>query len=560
MSTHFRNNHCSQSAAARLLALAAIWTTIFGLVTVCLTNPAIGSQGVDSPSATQEQPNGQTAALASPTSNNAARPNVLLIYLDDFGWRDTGYMGSDFYETPVLDRLAREGMVFSNAYSSAANCAPARACLLTGQYTPRHQIYNVGTQARGKPAHRRLLHVPGTATLDTKFITWAQRLQAAGYRTAAMGKWHLSDDPTQFGFDVNIGGSHRGGPPQGYYPPHPKVANLGTTDSNEYLTDRLSDEACQFIESNADKPWLLYLSHFAVHTPLDAKRELLEKYQQKPAGKLHSHIAMATMIEAVDQGVGKIMKTLRRLNLDEQTVILFTSDNGGYGPATDMAPLKGYKGTYYEGGIRVPMFVRWPGVIKPAQETDEPVIGVDFYPTICEIAGVEIGQEQRLDGVSLVPLLQGETTRLGNRSSESPIDGAAQPTMPRPLFWHFPAYLESYRQVTDEQRDVLFRSRPCSVVRLGRWKLIEYFESGELELFNLKTDESESNNLADHEIETRERLLSILQAWQRETNAAIPRELNSAFNAETEAAAIKRITNRQAGQQLRRQSSGKLQQ
>ena len=211
----------------------------------------------------------------------ATRPNILLIFLDDFGWKDTSYMGSDFYETPNIDALASQGMVFTNAYSCSANCAPARASLLSGQYTPRHQIYNVGTKPRGKSAHRRLEHIPGVATLDPKIKTWAQQLQAAGYRTATMGKWHLSNDPTPYGFDINIGGTHSGGPPNGYYPPHGKAPGLANAPKDEYVTDRLSDEACKFISDSKDKPWMLYLTHFAVHTPIQAKKELLAQIQSQ---------------------------------------------------------------------------------------------------------------------------------------------------------------------------------------------------------------------------------------------------------------------------------------
>ena len=228
------------------------------------------------------------ASADQPTSS----PNILLIFLDDFGWKDTSYMGSDFYETPNIDQLADQGMVFTNAYSCAANCAPARASLMSGQYTPRHQIYNVGTLPRGKSAHRRLEHIPGVDTLDLKIKTWAHQLQAAGYRTATMGKWHLSEDPLPYGFDVNVGGSHSGGPPGGYYPPHGKAPGLENAPQDEYVTDQLGDEACQFITANKDRPWMVYLTHFAVHTPIEAKRELVAKYEAKPSGQLHQNLSL----------------------------------------------------------------------------------------------------------------------------------------------------------------------------------------------------------------------------------------------------------------------------
>jgi len=458
---------------------------------------------------------------ATDPANINEKPNILFIYLDDFGWRDTGYMGSDFYETPNIDRLAANGMIFSDAYSCAANCAPARACLLSGQYTPRHKIYNVGTAPRGNKKFRRLEHVPGVSTLDPKIKTWAHQIQEAGYTTGTFGKWHLSADPLPYGFDVNIGGTHRGGPPRGYYPPHPNAPGLKNAAKDEYVTDRLSDEVIRFITKNRERPWLAYLTHFAVHTPLDPKKELVDKYKNKPSGKLHNHVEMATMIQAVDDGVGRIIDTLKKLELTQNTIIIFYSDNGGYGPATDMDPLKGYKGTYYEGGIREPFFVCWPGMTKPGSRCNEPITGVDLYPTLCEMAGASMPENQIADGKSLTPLLTGQTKSFGGR----------------PIFWHFPAYLQAYK-VTDEQQDVLFRSRPCSVIRDGDWKLIQYFEKGELELYNLKEDIGEKNNLAKSNASKRDQLLEKLRAWQKETNADIPSKPNPDFDAEAESKAI----------------------
>jgi arylsulfatase A-like enzyme len=461
------------------------------------------------------------SGIVSQQAASAAPPNILFIFLDDFGWRDTSYMGSDFYETPHLDKLASEGMVFTDAYSCAANCAPARACLLSGQYTPRHQVYNVGTGPRGNEKYRKLQHVPGTATLDPAIRTWAHCLQDAGYKTATMGKWHLSDDPIPYGFDVNIGGTHSGGPPRGYYPPHGNVPGLQDAPAGEYVTDRLSDEAIEFIRANKHNAWALYLTHFAVHTPLDAKQELVAKYEAKKKGKLHNHVAMATMIQAVDDGVGRIRAILDELGLTENTVVVFFSDNGGYGPATDMEPLKGYKGTYYEGGIREPFFVKWPGKVQPGSRCEEPIIGVDLYPTLCEIAEAELPPGQPVDGVSLVPLLTGRTETFGER----------------PIYWHFPAYLQSY-QVWDEQRDPLFRSRPCSIVRAGDWKLHQYFEDGGLELYNLCEDIGETDNLAEENKQKTEELLAALESWRKQIQAPVPSQPNLQYDAEAEARAI----------------------
>ncbi|MBT5815918.1 MAG: sulfatase [Opitutales bacterium] len=464
-----------------------------------------------------------SAALINSAAFAASeKPNILFIFLDDFGWKDTSYMGSDFYESPNIDKLASEGMVFTKAYSASANCAPARACMLSGQYTPRHEIYNVGTGLRGNPKHSRLKHIPGVDTLDTSIRTWAQQIQASGYETAMMGKWHLSDDPIPYGFDVNVGGTHSGSPPRGYSPPHPNIPSLQGLPEDSYLTDYLSDQADAFIRSNKDNPWMLYLTHFAVHTPLDAKKELVAKYEAKAKGELHDHVEMATMIQSVDDGIGKIQATLDELGLTDNTIVLFFSDNGGYGPATDMDPLKGYKGTYYEGGIRVPFFVKWPGVVAPGQKSSEPIIGVDVFPTLCEMTGAALPNGQDLDGVSLVSLFKGETPNLGNRA----------------LYWHFPAYLQSYA-VTDEQRDILFRSRPCSVIRVGDWKLHQYFEDGGLELYNLRDDIGETRNLAKSMNEKTSELLARLEGWREGIGAPVPNERNPQFDAFAEAEGLR---------------------
>jgi arylsulfatase A-like enzyme len=459
------------------------------------------------------------AALAA-----SQKPNILFIFLDDFGWKDTGYMGSDFFETPHIDRLASEGAVFTNAYSCAANCAPARACLLSGQYTPRHEIYNVGTGPRGKSEYRKLLHVPGVNTLDPEIKTWAHLMQDAGYVTATMGKWHLSPDPIPYGFDVNVGGTHSGGPPKGYYPPHGNVPGLEDAPEGEYVTDRLSDEAVKFIRNNKDNPWCLYLTHFAVHSPFHAKKELLPKYESKKPGDLHDNVIMATMIQAVDDGVGKIRAVLDELGIADNTIVVFFSDNGGVAKVTDMEPLRGDKGTYYEGGIREPFFIKWPGVVKPGTKSDVPIIGVDLYPTFCEMAGAKLPGKQLLDGVSLVPLLDGRIDTLGERA----------------LFWHFPAYLQVGADVEgQESRDPLFRTRPCSIIRLGDWKLHQYFEDGGLELYNLKDDVSEKRNLAREMPEKTRELLQRLERWRKKVGAPVPSEPNPEYDAAKEAAAIK---------------------
>ncbi len=448
----------------------------------------------------------------------AEKPNVLFIFMDDYGWRDCGFMGSDFYETPNIDALAKRGMVFTDAYSTAANCAPARACLLSGQYTPRHEIYNVGTTRRGKKQFGRLKHIPGTNTLRRDIRTWAHCVQDAGYRTATIGKWHLSDNPLPYGFDFNFAGTHSGSPPRGYFPPHPKAPGLEDAPADEYLTDRLTDETIKFIDRSGDDPWFVYLTHFAVHTPLQAKQELVDRFKKKPKGDLHDSSVMAAMIQSVDEGVGLIVSHLTDTGQLENTIIVFTSDNGGHGPATSMKPLKGYKGTYYEGGIREPFFVVWPGVVKPESSCSVPTINVDLFPTFCEMTGTAL-PSQPLDGVSLVPLLKG------------------QPIADRSLFWHFPAYLQTTQRF-DGQRDPIYRSRPCSVIRSGDWKLHENFEDGGFELYDLKSDPGESSNLAEAKPEIRKQLEQKLVSWRESIRAPVPTELNPYYDADAERQAI----------------------
>ncbi len=436
------------------------------------------------------------------------RPNILLVYLDDFGWKDTGYMGSDFYETPNIDRLAKGGMIFTDAYSTSANCAPARACLLSGQYTPRHQIYNVGTRPRGDVKHRRLEHITGTNKLSLDVLTWAEALQESGYRTGMFGKWHLGLNPKDQGFDIAV--------------EHNKIPGMrGHIGRNgEYLADVLTEKTLNFISQPKGKPWCAYLSHYAVHVPLQAKKKLIKKYEAKKPGVLHQHAIMASMIESVDEGVGRLVTKLEQTGQRENTVIFFFSDNGGYGPATDMAPLFGYKGNYFEGGIRVPFFVNWPGRIQGGQQSAEPIIGVDLYPTFLELAEAK-RPNQALDGVSLVSLFSGRQKSIG----------------PRPLYWHFPAYLQSY-DVYEEQRDPLFRTRPCSIIRLGDWKLHEYFEDGSLILYNLRNDISEQNDLANARPQLVKKLHAMLKSWRKEIGAAVPKAPNPKFDSQAEAKAI----------------------
>lgn len=446
-------------------------------------------------------------------AHDRKRPNIVFIFVDDMGWRDVGFMSSRYYETPNIDRLASQGMVFTNAYSNAPNCAPARACLLSGQYSPRHGVYTVGSSSRGRSKLRKLIPIENTIKLDSNIVTIAEAIKPAGYISASIGKWHLGDDPkfgpVAQGFDVNVGGCSAGSPQNGYFVPY-KNPKLPDGPAGEYLTDRLTDEALNFIETNKDRPFFLYLPHYAVHTPLQARTELIEKYKKKQGSNGQNNPTYAAMIESTDQGVGRILDKLDELGLAENTVVFFFSDNGGVKGITSNQPLRGGKGMLYEGGIREPMIVRWPGVVKPGTTCDTPVIGIDLFPTILEMAGVPIPECKLLDGESIVPLLkkQGGLNR-------------------KAIFWHFPAYLQGK---AEGARDPHFRTRPAGAVRAGNWKLIEYFEDGALELYNLADDISEQNNLADTMPEKAAELHQLMLSWRKKVNAPVPTELNPEYN------------------------------
>lgn len=440
-------------------------------------------------------------------------PNIVFIYIDDMGWRDVGFMGSQYYETPNIDRLASQAMVFTNAYANAPNCAPSRACLLSGWYGPRHGVYTVGTSSRGQSKQRKLIPIENTTVLDSKIVTIAEAIKPAGYISASIGKWHLGDDP-QFGpigqgFDVNVAGYSAGHPAKGYFVPYDNP-ELPDGPPGEYLTDRLTDEALKFIDTNKDKPFFLYLPHYAVHTPLQAKQELIDKYKKKAGYNGQNNPKYAAMIESTDQGVGRIVNKLDEMGLADNTIVFFFSDNGGVKGITSNQPLRGGKGMLYEGGIREPMFVRWPGVVKPDTTCDTPIIGIDIYPTILEMAGIRKPKGKLLDGESIVPLLKGQKSL--NRKA---------------LFWHFPAYLQGK---AEGARDPYFRTRPGAAVRMGDFKLIEYFEDGALELYDLKEDISERNNLAGKMPGKTAELHKLMLAWRKKIQAPVPTKLNPDYN------------------------------
>jgi arylsulfatase A-like enzyme len=438
-------------------------------------------------------------------------PNVLFINIDDLGWKDLGYMGNDYHETPNIDKLASEGMLFTNGYAGAANCAPSRACLMSGQTTSRHKIFTVGNSDRGNAKTRKIIPTPNNTILSESTITLAEMFKMAGYKTATMGKWHLGEDAKTQGFDVNVAGSHNGSPGKGgYFSPY-KLKYLKEGPEGEHLADRLTAEAINFLKQNRDSTFFLYLPYYSVHTPLMAKENLKEKYRIKKGADAEKNEIYAAMVETVDTNIGRLLKSLDELGLSKNTMVVFTSDNGGIRAVSRQEPLRAGKGSYYEGGIRVPYIVRWPGVIEAGAKNATPIVNMDFFPTFMEIAGVQLPNKV-MDGKNLLPLLKG-----GELDS-------------RPLMFHFPIYLQAYSRKLDHGRDSLFRTRPGSIIIDGDWKLHQYFEDGGLELYNLKNDLGERNNLAQTNPEKSEELLEYLDNWRKEINAPIPTELNPEFD------------------------------
>jgi arylsulfatase A-like enzyme len=462
-------------------------------------------------------------AVRLPAADKNRSPNIVFILADDLGWQDTGFAGAKFFETPHLDRLAAEGMIFSDAYSGGPNCSPSRACLITGTYTPRHGIYQPGGQARGDIRYMRLL-VPAvnrknralnrrtaeqlsiTNDLDPAFVSIAEVLKPAGYTSARLGKWHLGDD-TQ-GFDLSSSDGQSGSADNLY----------GDIDVAEKLTDR----ALRFIEETRDSPFFLYLSHWDVHTPHQARQEVVDKYQAKldaipQADRGNFNPAYAAMIEAVDTSAGRVMDRIDALGLAENTLIFFTSDNGGLDIVSQLEPFRGEKGSLFEGGIRVPACARWKGVIAPGSRCDTPITSVDFLPTFANLAGAALPVSQPVDGVDISPLFRGE------------------PIAERSIFWHYPLYLQggglggSARNLDiaiPGGRTYSWRAVPSTLLRRGPWKLFEFHEDNSVALYNLEDDPGEHNDLAREFPEITAELRAELKAWQKTTRAPIPSKPN----------------------------------
>ncbi len=445
------------------------------------------------------------------------RPNIILINVDDLGWKDLAFMGSSYYETPNIDQLASEGLYFTQAYAGAANCAPSRACLISGLNTPRHGIYTVGNSDRGNAKTRKLIPIENTEHLNDTVYTLPKMLKKAGYVTGNFGKWHVNETPETLGIDYNRAGSGMGNPgKKGYFAPY-NVKNMTDGPEGEYLTDRLGDEAVKFVNIYKDTTFFLYLPFYSVHTPIMGKPDLVDFYKNKKGSDGQDRPDYAAMVTSVDQNVGKLLREIEKLNLEENTLILLTSDNGGIRAISHQDPLKAGKGSYYEGGIRVPMIAKWSGHIKPEANSDVRITNLDIYPTLQAIVSPSKMAKQ-LDGNDLSPILFENKT-----------------IAPRDLFFHFPIYLQEYSGVEDGSRDPLFRTRPGSVIISGDWKLHEYFEDGSLELYNLLDDPGEEKNLAKTNPAKTKELLQKLKDWRKHTNAPVPTKINEEYDAAFEA-------------------------
>ena len=455
---------------------------------------------------------------AKPVEDTLARPNIVFVLVDDLGWTDVNPYAphpDQYYETPHITQLAGQGVTFTNAYTNSANCAPSRAALLSGQAYPNNPVYTVGSGARGKDKYRDLVPPENEETLPAAKVTFAERLQDAGYTTGFMGKWHLGEPPEagpkQQGYDVNIGGYSTGRPSwSGAYFQPGNNPYIDDARDGEYLTDFYTRKAVEFLENHhGGKPFYLQLSYYSVHSPLQAPDARTGPFQHKMPVGGHTNATYAAMIASVDRGVGRIMETLDRLGVQEETLVVFYSDNGGvdgetvdHWSATDNAPLRMGKGSFYEGGIRVPLIVRWPEGTPAGVTVDEPVIGTDLYPTLLDAANVSQASDYALDGESLLPLLREPRTAALSRKH---------------LYWHFPGYLGGNIQKGT------WRTTPVSVIRSGKWKLLKFYEGNRLELYNLEHDVGENHNLADEKPTVRRRLHEQLRHWLTKHDAPMPK-------------------------------------
>jgi arylsulfatase A-like enzyme len=446
------------------------------------------------------------------TAADRPRPNVILILIDDMGWTDLGCQGSKFYETPHIDRLAASGMRFTQGYSACTVCSPTRAAVMTGMYPARLHITD-WIEGHKRPFAK--LKVPDwTMHLPHDTLTMAEVFKANGYATCHVGKWHLGGGefwPTTHGFDRNIGGNHRGQPPSYFFPYERndiKLPGLAEGKEGEYLTDRLTDEAIKFVAAAKDRPFFLYLPHYTVHTPLQAKADAVAKYRTKAAAmpdQPHQNAVYAAMIESLDDGVGRLLAKLDELKLRENTVVIFTSDNGGLMSSTSNVPLRVGKGSAYEGGVRVPLLFSYPPAIAAGSTSDVPAMSIDLLPTVVDLCGLEVAKPPAWDGVSLVSSLK----------QSGDVKRAA-------LYWHYPHYHPG-------------GATPYGAIRAGDFRLVEVYEDGKVELYNLKNDIGEKRDLAVAQPAKRDELLNKLRAWRDGISAQMPVP-NPDFDAAKDAA------------------------
>ena len=438
-------------------------------------------------------------------SSALEKPNILFILIDDLGWMDLEFQGNQLVDTPALNRFAKQGIRFTDAYAAAPVCSPTRAAIMTGLFPARLKITNhIPDQPRFIPDEPKVLPADMLNYLPSERITVAELLKNAGYSTAFLGKWHLSGtgrgeakwEPTAQGFDLNIGGCAYGGPPT-FFDPY-RIPNLPDREQGEYLPDRLADEAINYMKKADRKPFFLCLWNYTVHWPMEAPEELLKKYKGREGDGLND-TRYGAMIEAMDRSMGRILQFLENSGLSENTLVVFTSDNGGFGGVADNRPLRAEKGYLYEGGIRVPLVVRWPGVVSPETIESTPVISTDFFPTLLEAASVKVPETYEGDGVSLLPLLKMEEDNFSRDS----------------IFFHYPNY-------------AFHRSnRLGSAVRRGDHKLIEWLDDGSVELYNLAEDLQESRDLSDEKPLLAEQMLKQLHDWRLKVDAEMPKAVSA---------------------------------
>lgn len=443
--------------------------------------------------------------IYSAVKQNNIKPNILFILIDDLGWQDLQCYGSKFYETPNINRLREEGMMFTNAYSACPVCSPTRASILTGKNPARLHFtgHITATEKHRYPEHGRIIPPKDLMYVSLEEIMIPEALKPLGYSTASIGKWHVGIDEKYFpihqGFDVNLGGYSKGATPTHWAPYkdtkndlNPSLQNLDEGKPGEYLADRLTDEAIKFIGDHKEHPFFVYLSHYSVHIPLEAPDSLIQKYEKKMVSN-HSQKSpvYASMIENVDNNIGRILSKLDKLGLTENTIIVFFSDNGGYLPSTDNTPLRQGKGFLYEGGIRVPLIIKWPGHVAGGTVCSEPVISDDLFPTIMDMVGYLKKPVKDVDGLSLVPLLSGKKNIKRDQ-----------------LCWYYPHYSPQAQM-------------PGYAIRKGNFKLIEHYDPVKIELFNLLEDIGEENNLAESNTEKVLELRSAFDNWLKRMNPVL---------------------------------------